>query len=72
MGKAIDAKDIKVSPKQVTIGGSKYIVNNSVKTFNLPIQNTTEREIFDFMDSYISRIKDSQTDTGALAFSGGF
>ena len=72
VGKAIDAKDIKVSPKQVTIGGSKYIVNNSVKTFNLPIQKTTEREIFDFMDSYISRIKDSQTDTGALAFSGGF
>lgn len=57
LGKAIDAKDIKVAPKQVTIGGSKYVVNNSVKNFSLPIQKSTDREIFDFMENYISTLK---------------
>lgn len=60
LGKAIDAKDIKVTPKQVSIGGSKYVVNNSVKNFNLPIQKSTDREIFDFMDTYTAAIKKYQ------------
>lgn len=60
VGKAIDAKDIKVTPKHVSIGGSKYVVNNSIKNFNLPIQKTTEREIFDFLDTYTATIKKYQ------------
>lgn len=57
LGKAIDAKDIKVTPKQVSIWNAKYLVNNSIKNFNLPIQKTTEREIFDFTDTYVSRFQ---------------
>jgi len=59
VGKAIDAKDIKVSPKQITIGGSKYTVNNSVKNFNLPIQKTTDREIFDFVEKYVPKVQNN-------------
>ena len=56
VGKAIDAKDIRVSSKPITIWGSKYMVNNSVKTFTLPIQKNTEREIFDYVDKYQSNL----------------
>ena len=56
VGKAIDAKDIRVTSKPITIWGSKYIVNNSVKTFTLPIQKNTEREIFDYVDKYQSNL----------------
>ncbi|MBB1578880.1 MAG: hypothetical protein HG424_002740 [candidate division SR1 bacterium] len=56
VGKAIDAKDIRVTSKPITIGGSKYMVNNSVKTFTLPIQKNTEREIFDYVDKYQSNL----------------
>lgn len=52
LGKAIDAKDVKVNAKKIEIGGSEYTVNNSVKLFNLPIQKETEREIFDYVDVY--------------------
>lgn len=58
VGKAIDAKDIKVNPKQVTIGASKYVVNNSIKNFVLPIQKGTEREIFDFVDRYTLNLQE--------------
>lgn len=64
VGKAIDARDIKVSPKQITIWGSKYTVNNSVKNFNLPIQKTTDREIFDFVEKYIPTVQDVQDAQG--------
>ena len=56
VGKAIDAKDIRVISKPITIWGSKYMVNNSVKTFTLPIQKNTEREIFDYVDKYQSNL----------------
>lgn len=56
VGKAIDAKDIRVTSKPITIWGSKYMVNNSVKTFTLPIQKNTEREIFDYVDKYQSNL----------------
>lgn len=52
LGKAIDAKDVKVAAKKIEIGGGEYTVNNSVKTFTLPIQKETEREIFDYVDNY--------------------
>lgn len=60
VGKAIDAKDIRVSSKPITIWGSKYMVNNSVKTFTLPIQKNTEREIFDYVDKYQSNLMPTQ------------
>ena len=60
VGKAIDAKDIRVSSKPITIWGSKYMVNNSVKTFTLPIQKNTEREIFDYVDKYQSSLMPTQ------------
>lgn len=54
--KAIDARDIKVNAKSVAIGSSRYVVNNSVKSFFLPIQKNTEREIFDFHSEYDSLV----------------
>lgn len=60
VGKAIDAKDIRVTSKPITIWGSKYMVNNSVKTFTLPIQKNTEREIFDYVDKYQSNLMPTQ------------
>lgn len=71
VGKAIDAKDIKVNPKQVTIGGSKYVVNNSIKNFSLPIQKGTEREIFDFVDRYTSDLQERAVETGEKIGPGG-
>lgn len=62
VGKAIDAKDIKVNPKQVTIGASKYVVNNSIKNFVLPIQKGTEREIFDFVDRYTLNLQERDSE----------
>lgn len=59
VGKSIDAKDVKVNAKQVTIGGAKYMVNNSIKTFALPIQKGTEREIFDYVDTYHAPVETS-------------
>lgn len=56
VGKSIDAKDFKVNPKQITVGGVKYTVNNSVRNFDLPIQKVTDREIFDFSESYTAKI----------------
>ena len=32
------------------MGNSSYIVNTSSRKFSLPIQRTTEREIFDYID----------------------
>ncbi|MDO4714509.1 MAG: hypothetical protein Q4B28_07945 [bacterium] len=60
VGKSIDAKDVKVNAKQISIGGAKYTVNNSVKTFTLPIQKGTEREIFDYVDTYQLRLEEQQ------------
>lgn len=36
------------------------MVNNSVKTFTLPIQKNTEREIFDYVDKYQSNLMPTQ------------
>ena len=57
VGKAIDAKDIKVVSKPITVAGRQFNVNNSVNTFTLPIQKTTEREIFDFIDTYTTTVQ---------------
>ena len=57
VGKAIDAKDIKVVSKPITVANRQFNVNNSVNVFTLPIQKTTEREIFDFIDTYVATVK---------------
>ena len=67
VGKAIDAKDIRVTSKPITIWGSKYMVNNSVKTFTLPIQKNTEREIFDYVDKYQSNLMPTQETESQLS-----
>ena len=59
VGKAIDAKDIKVVSKPITVAWRQFNVNNSVNTFTLPIQKTTDREIFDFVENYISTIQNT-------------
>ena len=61
LGKSIEAKDIRVSPKQITMWNQKFVVNNSVMTFNLPIQKTTTREIFDYSDTYVPAISPIET-----------
>lgn len=52
VGKTIDAKDIKVESKKIQMGGMEKTVNNSIKNFSLPIQKGTEREIFDYVETY--------------------
>ena len=52
VGKAIDAKNIKVAQKVVNVAWRQFNVQNSINTFTLPIQKTTEREIFDFIETY--------------------
>jgi hypothetical protein len=39
------------------------MVNNSVKTFTLPIQKNTEREIFDYVDKYQSNLMPTTQET---------
>ena len=57
-GKAIDAKNIKVIPKVITVAWRQFNVQNSVNTYTLPIQKTTEREIFDFVGTYSLNLED--------------
>ncbi len=62
VGKAIDAKNVKVVPKIINVAGRQFSVNNSVNTYTLPIQKTTEREIFDFMETYMMDIQETWFD----------
>ena len=52
LGKSIDIKEMQVSEKEEEIGGTTYKYHTSSKTFSLPIQKNTKREIFDYVDSY--------------------
>ncbi len=47
----IDAKSIKITPKNIKIGTSVFQVNNSTMTFTLPIQKGAEREISDYVST---------------------
>jgi hypothetical protein len=50
IGADIDTKTITISTRTLDAGNVSYTVNTSSKQFNLPIQKTTEREIFDYID----------------------
>ena len=52
LGKSIDVKEMQVSEKEEELGGTTYKYHTSSKTFTLPIQKNTQREIFDYVDSY--------------------
>ena len=69
-GKEIDAKNIKVVPKEINIAWRKFKVNNSVNTYTLPIQKTTEREIFDFIETYSLDLEGSWFDMTWFMMSG--
>ncbi len=45
-------KEMQVSEKEEEIGGVTYKYHTSSKSFTLPIQKNTKREIFDYVDSY--------------------
>jgi hypothetical protein len=48
MTDALNAKNIKITPKTVKIWSTVITVNNSTMNFILPLQNTTQREITDY------------------------
>ncbi len=68
-GKQIDAKNVKVVPKVITIAWRQFKVNNSVNTYTLPIQKTTEREIFDFISAYSLDLEDTELDMSGFDMS---
>lgn len=51
VGKSISIQNLDIAPKTLSLGKSDFVVHNSNKTFTLPIQKSSEREIFDFVDS---------------------
>ena len=69
-GKAIDAKNVKVVPKIITVAWRQFNVQNSVNTYTLPIQKTTEREIFDFIETYSLNLEDTGFDMTWFMMSG--
>lgn len=60
LGKSIDIKEMQVSEKEEEIGGTTYKYHTSSKTFSLPIQKNTKREIFDYVDSYKLLLEEQQ------------
>lgn len=47
--KNIKISDLKINRRKLKMGDSDFIVNNSVFNFNIPIQNSVEREIYDYV-----------------------
>jgi hypothetical protein len=50
IGADINTKTVNVSTRTVEMGNTSYTVNTTSQQFSLPIQKTTEREIFDYLD----------------------
>jgi hypothetical protein len=50
IGENIDTKTINIATRTIEVGNTAYTVNTSSKRFELPIQKSTEREIFDYID----------------------
>jgi len=48
--KSIDIRELRVEPQIIRIGDQQFSINNSSMNLTLPIQKTTEREIYDFVD----------------------
>jgi hypothetical protein len=50
IGGDINTKTINITTRTIEIGNTPYTVNTSSKQFALPLQKSTEREIFDYID----------------------
>lgn len=56
----IDAKSITVDTRTITDWSTSYIVKTSQKEFSLPVQKSSEREIFDYVnDEFINQLKET-------------
>ena len=64
LGKSIDVKEMQVSEKEEELGGTTYKYHTSSKTFTLPIQKNTQREIFDYVDSYKTLLDEQEEESG--------
>ena len=64
LGKSIDVKEMQVSEKEEELGGTTYKYHTSSKTFTLPIQKNTQREIFDYVDSYKTLLDEQEDESG--------
>lgn len=51
LGNDVDAKTITVNTRNIIDGNTSYTVKTSQKAFSLPIQKSSEREIFDYINS---------------------
>ncbi len=51
VGEWISTKNLQIDTKVIDIGSTQFVIHNSNKTFTLPIQKESEREIFDFVES---------------------
>ena len=51
VGESISTKQLDIKTKTINIWSTQFVVHNSNKTFTLPIQKESEREIFDFVDT---------------------
>ncbi|MCR5412925.1 MAG: hypothetical protein K6E76_08330 [Patescibacteria group bacterium] len=51
LGNDVDAKTITVNTRNIIDGNTSYTVTTSQKAFSLPIQKSSEREIFDYINS---------------------
>lgn len=80
VGSAIDIKAMQVEEKEEEFWDVVYKYHSSSNNFELPIQKTTQREIFDYVDSFkslLSEEEEPQTTTGGgildqiSAFAGG-
>lgn len=52
---SIDVKQLKIRPKVVRVGSTQFNVNTSFMSFALPIQKSTAREIFDFVEKDVEQ-----------------
>ena len=60
LGSDINAKSITVNTRTITDGSSSYIVKTSQKDFTLPVQKSSEREIYDYVnDDFINQLKET-------------
>lgn len=55
---------MQVSEKEEELGGTTYKYHTSSKTFTLPIQKNTQREIFDYVDSYKTLLDEQEDESG--------
>jgi hypothetical protein len=52
IGDSINIDKLNIKQQTITIWNIQIPVNTSFMTFDLPLQNSSEREIFDFYDNH--------------------